>query len=52
MGETIAVMLPNHTSAVMLLNRTVGVVWALKPPKDTPLHPIKVTHGLLYIKLL
>jgi hypothetical protein len=25
-------MLLNRTSAVMLLNRTGGVVWALKPP--------------------
>ncbi len=24
-------------------------VWALKPPNDTPLHPVKVTRGLLYI---
>jgi hypothetical protein len=32
-------------SAVMLLNRTGGLVWALKPP-------FKVTRGLLYIKPL
>ena len=25
-------MLLNHTSAVMLLNRTGGMVWSLKPP--------------------
>jgi hypothetical protein len=25
-------------------------VWALKPPNDTPLHPVKVTRGLLCIK--
>jgi hypothetical protein len=25
------------SSAVTLLNRTGGVVWALKPPQDTPL---------------
>jgi hypothetical protein len=38
-----------ESSAVMLLNRTGGVVGALKP--DTPLHHVKVTRGLLYIKL-
>jgi hypothetical protein len=34
-------------SAVMLLYRTGGVVWALKPSS-----PFKVTSGLLYIKPL
>jgi hypothetical protein len=31
MGGSSAVMLLNHTSDVMLLNQTRGVVWALKP---------------------
>ncbi len=44
-------MLLNRTIVVMLLNCTGGIVWALKPPLDTPLHSIKVTRGLLYMKL-
>jgi hypothetical protein len=31
-GGSSAIMLLNLTCAVMLLNRTGGVVWALKPP--------------------
>jgi hypothetical protein len=38
-------MLLNCNSAVMLLNSTGGVVWTLNPPKDTHLHPVKVTLG-------
>jgi hypothetical protein len=51
MGGCSAVMLLKRTIMVMLLNCTGGVVWALKPPEDTPLHPVKVTRRLLYIKL-
>jgi hypothetical protein len=32
MGGSSEVMLLNRTSAVMLLNFTGGVIWALKPP--------------------
>jgi hypothetical protein len=44
-GGSNAAMLVNRTGAVMLLNRTRGAVWALKPP-------INVTRGLLYINHL
>jgi hypothetical protein len=38
-------MLLNRTFVVMLLNCTGGVVWALKPPLDTPYTPLKSPVG-------
>jgi hypothetical protein len=42
-------MLLNRTSVVMLLNRTGGVVWALKPPKS---HPWALVHQTTYAPMI
>jgi hypothetical protein len=44
-------MLLNCTSAVMSLNRTGGVVWALKPPKSHPWTLVHTYAPMIYTSL-
>ncbi len=45
-------MLLNRTSAVMLHTHTGGVVWAMKPPSDTPLHPWALVRKITYAPMI